>query len=77
MKNKRMLSSMAAIVLSSLTAVCLAWIGKLAAQETLELFKYYALLIGSIAGVYHTAQTFTDKKKLENGGDNGLNGIHN
>lgn len=68
MKNKRLVASITAIVMSSVTAGVIVYLAKLTSDQALELFKYYALLVGGICGAYHTAQSMTDHKKIANNG---------
>jgi len=53
--------------MSSLTAACLCYRCQLTGSEVIELFKIYALLMGSLCGVYQGVQSFSDVKKIKGG----------
>ena len=64
MKNKRLISTGAAVISSSLVAAIAIW--KCTPESILEIFKSYGILMGVITGAYKTAQTITDIKKNGN-----------
>jgi len=72
MKNKRFVAIVTAIIMSSLVTGLVCWLAKLVGQQAIELFKAYAILTGSLCGVYQGVQSYTDKKKID-GGNNGDN----
>ena len=67
MRNKRLISTVTAIVFSSL--VCGLAIFKMPSEGIYELLKGYFMLIGGLLGVYASSQTVTDSKKISHGGE--------
>ena len=66
MKNKRFFAIIVAIIMSSLVASWFCYKCAFTQSQAIQLFKAYAVLVGSLCGVYQTAQSYTDKKKIEN-----------
>lgn len=63
--NKRYRAIIWAIIMSSLTAASTAYRCELTGAEVIQMFKIYALLIGSLCGAYQTVQSITDHKKIK------------
>lgn len=69
MVNKRFYSVVASILLVSITTGWVVFKCALTGEDAIKLYQIYALLVGSIAGVYQGVQSFTDTKKI--GANNG------
>ncbi|OQY44622.1 MAG: hypothetical protein B6242_12290 [Anaerolineaceae bacterium 4572_78] len=68
--NKRYRAIIWAIIMSSIVAVSVSYRCALTGDEVIQLYKTYALLIGSLCGAYQTVQSITDHKKLKEGNGN-------
>jgi hypothetical protein len=64
MIRKRFLSVVVSVFLVSLTTGWIVLKTPLTGDELIKVYQIYAILIGSITGVYQGVQSFTDTKKL-------------
>lgn len=65
--NKRLISSIAAIIFASITTCIICIFRELDSASCLEVFKNYMIIVVTALGGYQVSQTFTDHKKITNG----------